>query len=367
MRQSRMLAMITLMLAVLAVSSPLPTAAMTSCTFTVVNTRMTLNADCTTDETILIPNGFTLNGKGYAITAVDPVGGHFLGAVVKNGGASANIINLTIQASGLANVCDGGADRLRAILFEGASGTLKGNTILGVNQGVSGCQEGNAIEVRNFPFDGTHPNTKIVQIKGNVVQNYQKTGIVANGDVAVTIKENIVSGAGPVNYIAQNGIQVGFGATGTVADNEVSGNWYTGAYWTAAGLLAYAVDGVIVKENLSVNNQVGVYIYGNGNVVAENEINPSDLGIILWGDSNKAKENEATCTSIGIDIYGNNNLAKENEIRGESEGSPCDTGILVEKDASVGTGNVLDENEFENVVNEVVDPLPATPLASPVE
>ena len=33
---------------------------------------MTLNGDCTTDATILVPNGFTLDGAGNTITAVDP-------------------------------------------------------------------------------------------------------------------------------------------------------------------------------------------------------------------------------------------------------------------------------------------------------
>jgi hypothetical protein len=55
-----------------------------NCSFTVKGSTMSLNADCTTDATILVPNGFTLDGKNHAITAVDPSGGHFVGAVVKN-------------------------------------------------------------------------------------------------------------------------------------------------------------------------------------------------------------------------------------------------------------------------------------------
>lgn len=38
--------------------------AVTDCTFTTVGTTITLDADCTTDATILIPNGFTLDGAG---------------------------------------------------------------------------------------------------------------------------------------------------------------------------------------------------------------------------------------------------------------------------------------------------------------
>ena len=125
--------------------------ATTTCTFTTSGTTMTLNGDCTTDETILIPDGYTLDGNGHTITAVDPSGGHFLGAVVKNAGSTAHVKNLTVTALGLANVCDppGPPDnRLRGILFDGASGSITNNTtVVNINQGASGCQEGNAIEV----------------------------------------------------------------------------------------------------------------------------------------------------------------------------------------------------------------------------
>ena len=105
-----------------------------------------LDADCTTDATILVPDGVTLDGQGNAITAVDPVTGHFVGGVVANGGSGAHVTNLTVDTDGLANVCDAGADCLRGIIFEGASGSITRNTVQNINQGASGCQEGNAIE-----------------------------------------------------------------------------------------------------------------------------------------------------------------------------------------------------------------------------
>ena len=64
-------------------------------------------------------------------------------------------------------------------------------------------------------------------ITDNVVSDYQKNGIVVNGEVSGTIDRNVVTGDGPITYIAQNGIQIGFGASGVIRDNEVSGNDYT--------------------------------------------------------------------------------------------------------------------------------------------
>lgn len=229
----------------------------------VANT-MTLVANCTTDATILIPDGWTLDGAGFTITAVDPPAGHFVGAVVMNGGASANVINLTVTTSALKNACDDGANRLRGILFDGAAGEILGNTITNINQGASGCQEGNAIEVRNAPFDTTGTDLSVT-ISDNTISNYQKTGIVTNGSVRATITNNTVMGLGPVNYIAQNGIQIGFGATAVVSGNTVSGNYYSGDGWISCGLLYYAADGVKAMRNfVSGGNQRPIGNAGKG-------------------------------------------------------------------------------------------------------
>lgn len=204
-------------------------AAANDCSFTVVGTLMTLNADCATDATILIPDGFTLDGGGRTITAVDPPGNHFRGAVVSNAGTVAHVRNLTVTTSDLSNVCDGGGDRLRGIMFEGASGSITYNKVLNVNQGPSGCQEGNGIEVRKAPFDGTHPDTVSVEISHNVILDYQKTGIVANGDVNVQIVHNQVGASATQAHLAANSMQLGFGAIGVAQHNLVDGNQWLGA------------------------------------------------------------------------------------------------------------------------------------------
>ena len=56
-----------------------------------------------------------------------------------------------------------------------------------------GCQEGNAIEARNAPFDKTGSD-KMVSITDNTVTEYQKSGIVANGSVAATIRSDLACG-----------------------------------------------------------------------------------------------------------------------------------------------------------------------------
>lgn len=248
------------MLAMVLLLAPLSEAA---CTFFIDGSTMTLVDDCTTEATILVPNGFTLDGALYTITAVDPSGSNFLGAVVKNEGPFAAVKNLTINTFVLANVCDAGDNRLRGILFDGASGIIKDNTVLNINQGASGCQEGNGIEVRNEPFDAGGSDV-LVWISGNTVTDYQKGGIVTNGSVAATIVGNVTTGLGPVDYIAQNGIQIGFGGTAIVQENQVSGNDYTPKSFVSCGLLMFDADGVRASQNHYANNERNVCVFGRG-------------------------------------------------------------------------------------------------------
>jgi parallel beta helix pectate lyase-like protein len=112
-----------------------------------------------------------------------------------------------------------------------------------VNNGTTVTVEGASIhDIGNSPFDGTQHGVGIYftnggtgMIDGNTVSAYQKGGIVVNGVNSVSgaattaaVTNNTVSGLGPVDFIAQNGIQVSRGAVAEVRGNAISGNFYTG-------------------------------------------------------------------------------------------------------------------------------------------
>lgn len=313
----RLIMSLVLMLLVLAAAAVRADAA-TTCTFTTAGTIMVLEADCTTDETIAIPDGFTLDGNGNTITATDPPGGHFLGAVVRNAGASASVYNLTITTLALANVCDPATPdtRLRGILFDGASGVISGNTVTNINQGASGCQEGNAIEVRNAPFDGTHPNTMFVEISHNLVSAWQKTGIVANGDVQVTIAHNAIGPSATQANLAANSIQLGFGATGLVEHNHIAGNSWCCTNFAATAVLLFESDGAVVRWNniMEGNADVGIYVFGDGVTVNNNRVFEAgedglyDIGIGNYGLDNEVTNNKVRGFATAYDgVVGGNN------------------------------------------------------------
>lgn len=263
--------------------------AVTNCVFQVSGSVATLQGDCSTDATIFVSDGMTLNGAGYTITAVDPAGGHFLGAVIKNGGATAAVINLTVTTLNLANVCDGGDQRLRGIMFQGASGLIAGNIVVNLNQGASGCQEGNAVEVRNF---GDNPDTSAVEIAHNTLSSWQKTGIVANGDVNVNIHHNQIGASATQANLAANSVQFGFGATGLAEHNSIAGNsWCCDDAAATAVLLYQSAPGTIVRQNniMEGNADVGIYVEGDGAIIENNRVYETgpdgfyDIGIGNYG------------------------------------------------------------------------------------
>jgi hypothetical protein len=255
---------------VLAVSAAMVASAATTCTYLMSGSSMVLQADCTTDAPIVIPDGMTHDGAGHKITAIDPPGDHFRGAVIQNGGALANVVDTTIEAAGLEDFCQSGTDRLAGILFDGASGNVSRNVILSMNKNsrpgvLSSCQEGNAIEVMNF---GSAPGRPQVTIDGNAIRNYQKTGIVVNGDVNGIVTGNTIVGAGPQGFIGQNGIQIGSGAHARVTGNTVVGNSYTGSSTASGGIIVasgplhksgYSL-GVEISSNYLAGNDVGVWL-----------------------------------------------------------------------------------------------------------
>lgn len=273
------------------------------CVFTNTGTQWLLEANCYTDHTVEVPDGYTLDGQGYTITAVDPDGGHFTGAVVANAGDEAYVTNLTITADSLSNVCDAGDDRLRGVMFEGASGAITHTTVVGINQGPSGCQEGNAVEVRNAPYDGTHPGTMMVEIAHNTIEDYQKTGIVANGDVEVSIHHNQVGESATQENLAANSIQLGYGAKGSVVQNRIEGNQWMGTTdWAATAILVYSADEVEVSNNnIGGNSDIALYAYANGGTYENNRVfdegsdHPNsgyDYGLGNWGTDNVVTNNK---------------------------------------------------------------------------
>ncbi len=110
-------------------------------------------------------------------------------------------------------------------------------------------------------------------ITNSEITNYQKTGIDMRAGSQVTITGNTITGLGPVDFIAQNGIVMFGTGPSLIRDNLISDLWYTACsesdaeatgciVWTATGIMLYNVDPSLVKKskNKIRKTQVNYYV-----------------------------------------------------------------------------------------------------------
>ena len=165
------------------------------------------------------------------------------------------------------------------IYYQNASGTVAYSAVRNIKQGpgFEGCQAGIGIFAQSDGSSGTAN----VLVAGNSVHDFQKTGIVGNeSGTTLTAKSNVVTGVGPSPNTAQNGIQIGFGATGSISGNTVSNVSYSlcssvaNCPGSATGILLYEASGAIATSTNNVSSTQGavVYISVNGGSISGNTI-----------------------------------------------------------------------------------------------
>jgi hypothetical protein len=233
-----------------------------TCVFTTNDKTKTVSlvADCTTDTTVGVQDGWTLDGKGFTITAVDgPTGTSFEGAVVQNDGTAMNVKNLKIEG-GVPNNC---VATFNGVAFMGAGGSIKNVTLNNIGR-TTGCQSGRAIVVWNT--EASAP-PRSVAIENNTVTSYNKNGIDVRGNVNATILGNTVTGTAS-DLIARNGIVVyGTQTVAQVGGNKVTGNDYTGPADTyATGILVIDAKVSIDRKNTVSGNEKDIEIAGTGTI-----------------------------------------------------------------------------------------------------
>lgn len=170
-----------------------------------------------------------------------------------------NINNIVIDGNnkGQANY------RFMGIAVYNSGGTISNCEIKNMIEATyNGMQHGAGIYAYND--DGI---SRTLNVDKNLIYNYNKGGIVINGaDLIGNVTNNIVTGQDTYGVNAQNGIQFGFGATGTVVGNTVTNNLYSSDpnKDQAAGILLYQAVNMktveeIKAENNLTNNDIDVW------------------------------------------------------------------------------------------------------------
>lgn len=313
-------------------------------------------------EAACTPTGFIRDGidmtaahinPGILTSPVDATGCHIAVYFDHNKVGIGNVSNLDITGASYFGVL---------INADGGSVTVNVRNTIIHNIGevpFNGAQHGIGIYVRAF----FAPHTATGEITGNTVYAYQKGGIVVNGAGAKMsrVNNNRVFGQGHVTYIAQNGIQVGYGAMpypSQVVGNTVVGNSYIGFPGdgsASAGLLVvggpgYGVcpDGndcpytnsVVMAGNILFNNDVGVY---SSNAAADFTAPPAPTTVLILGNLAGSDFCYNQSYQAGIAAQGNTDYIFNNYvIQGGGYGPSCGLGIDI-------TGSVNTQHGGNNV------------------
>jgi hypothetical protein len=241
-------------------------------------------------------SGITLTSAGPAavidpatatVTATDLDSGQTIVPIlyVEPGTSGVTISDLAVDGSALGATLQSCAEDFIGILLQSASGTIASASVRNIQlpPALAGCQDGQGIYVQSAPGAGSS-----VTIQGDTVSGYDKNGITCNdAGTGCSISEDSVTGSGPTTAAAQNGIQLGFGASGMVSGNRVAGNDYTGQpnptepqadY--AAGVLLYAAGGQSqVHRNALSDDQIAVEVVHSDAGIDHNTIGQTGSGI----------------------------------------------------------------------------------------
>jgi hypothetical protein len=250
---------------------------------------------------------------------------------------SVTLINLTVDGSdnGLAG-CD---PTLIGVFYRNASGRIESTTVRNTRLGpeFQGCQSGIGIFAQSTRF-----GTSRLTVEGNSVHDYQKAGIVGNEEgTELEATANSITGDGVTTAIAQNGIQIGYGAEGTITLNSISNHVYRceSPCEASTNILVVQADRVTITGNATTTSVINIYLReSNRSEIAANVVSGAQGfdGIAVVGRDNNVRLNRIfDSDEFGIYIEGRDNRVARNRIHD----APC--GIF-----TLGSDNTLEDNSF---------------------
>jgi nitrous oxidase accessory protein NosD len=184
-----------------------------------------------------------------------------------------------------------------------------------------GCQNGIAVAVDA----GSE-----AAIANNVIDLYQKGGVLVNGEGArAIVSRNEIKDAGATEITAPNGIQISRGATAEVSRNDVSGNVYDLAPASSGtGILLFQPGAVLVDSNDVTANDDGIALIATqGATIRKNDVRDQLVYDGLYADAE----------STGNSFVGNRSLDNaEHDCHDESTGA-----------GTAGTANEWKQNRGE--------------------
>lgn len=226
----------------------------------------------TYDEQVEITtDNLTIVGEGATTTFIRPTtptnntttlanGTKMAAIVLVDGAQDVRLEGFTVN--GESAECSPGAV---GVYYRNASGALEAANVVNVwDEDRTGCQKMLAVFA-----ESNDAGQASLSVADSTVALYGKNGISCNGpNTDCEVVGNEVAGRGVVERgdAAQNGIQIGFGATGFVSENFIHDHYYGPETFAAAGILVVHGGGsntnagavVIPPTNEFANNQVDI-------------------------------------------------------------------------------------------------------------
>jgi hypothetical protein len=201
-------------------------------------------------------------------------------------GVGVAVNDITVQGNWPTTVC---YDSLYGILVGGGAAlSLTNSTVEQIGAyPLNGCQGGVGVQV------GLSPTNQIglALLSGDTIETPWKNGITVDGPGSYgDITKTVVTGDGPTPIIAQNGIQVSFGATGSVTHSTITGNNYTGTgEASATGILVVGGGGSVCgigpssplveratfEDNTLTGNDVGIDLFNVNSACTKSATTPT--------------------------------------------------------------------------------------------
>jgi len=356
------------------------------------------NADGSYPEQVYINKRLTL--AGFAVGNVNqavitvPVGGVIANATSLTSGnpiqaqiyvsdtTAVNITNVVVDGTGNGiNGCEAGT--MVGIYYQDASGII--NHVVARHQEAAdltdyvGCQWGLGIFVQSGLNAVTgKAGTSTVTVEYSSVHDFMKNGITGNETgTTLHVVDSQVRGLGPV-ATGENGIQFGFGATGTAVNNSVSDVVYSlctslsNCAATATGILVYDSSDVTVNTNHVANTQGAVGIDSDGSLPADDEVIENNVvdGTLVYDAIDVCGSNGSSVTGNTITNSGQSAIHLDSTCAlygGPVGGTATVSGnILNEACAGIlngSAGNTIGANTSNNLANTtlVADTATCTP------
>ena len=216
--------------------------------------------------------------------------------------------------------------------------------------------------------DPNQMQSSSLTIAGGSFSQYDKNGITCDGVLTTcTIANSQVTGVGATAQLAENGIQIAYGASATISQVTVNDNQDSNGGVAASGILAYADAGVTVAAGTVTANDIDVApeLDSGFTITGTHITSATDVGV---GDGQGILADASTLATIGgssaadadtitlnpgggvIDDASTSTAIEHDTITHNAAGGVVGDGATGEQVGAAGAGNSIANNVAGNVI-----------------